>query len=181
MKAMIVDIKAKGTAAIYCDNLISYLDQIEKSPEPEPTSIDIENYKANLVNWIETNKHKFNSELEMFRSVIVAGQNAIKAAFLLNGAAAVAMLAFVGHLAQFKPDKVALFGACILPFAFGVLVITISSGCTYLSQWFYATPGPRLRKVGFSLNIACMVLTVVSYALFTLGLFTTYRAFLGFP
>ena len=57
MKAMIEDIKAKGTAAIYCDNLIAYLSEVQNSPEIEPTPIEIERYKADLQNWIELNKH----------------------------------------------------------------------------------------------------------------------------
>ena len=42
MKATIEDIKSKGTAAIYCDNIIAYLDQVLKSPQHEPSSADIE-------------------------------------------------------------------------------------------------------------------------------------------
>lgn len=175
MKSMIEDIKAKGTAAIYCDNLISYLKEIENSPEPEPTAIEIERYRADLQNWIEANKHTHEAQLELFRSVITAGQSAIKSSFLLNGGAAVALLAFIGHLAQFKPAKVAAFGECLLPFSFGVLAIAITSGFTYLSQWFYAGTQPRVHKLGFGFNVACILLGVASYGLFTWGLFATYR------
>jgi hypothetical protein len=104
MNAVIKDLKAKGSAAISCDNLIAYLSEVEQSPETELTPLEVEKYKADLQNWVETNKARNESQLEMFRSVITAGQNAIKATFLLNGAAAIAMLAFVSHLAQFKPD-----------------------------------------------------------------------------
>lgn len=45
MKAMIEDIKAKGTAAIYCDNLISYLTEVENSPEIEPTQLKLRDIK----------------------------------------------------------------------------------------------------------------------------------------
>src|SRR5205823_6150772 len=135
MKATIEDIKSKGTAAIYCDNLIAYLNEVQNSPEPEPSPLDIERYKADLQNWIEANKYQHEGRLEMFRSVITSGQNAIRSSFLLNGGAAVALLAFIGHLAQFKAERVPEFAACLLPFAYGVLAIAVTSGFTYLSQW----------------------------------------------
>lgn len=113
MKATIEDIKSKGTAAIYCDNLITYLNEVQNSPEPEPTPLDIERYKADLQNWIEANKYQHEGYLELFRSVIISGQSAIKSSFLLNGGAAVALLAFIGHLARFRADKVPEFAASL--------------------------------------------------------------------
>ena len=136
MKTMIEDIKSKGTAAIYCDNIIAYLNEVQNSPEPEPTPVDFERYKADLQNWIEANKYQHEGNLEMFRSVITSGQGAIKSSLLLNGGAAVALLAFIAHLAELQRDKVSEFASCLLLFAFGVLAIVVTSGCTYLSQWF---------------------------------------------
>jgi hypothetical protein len=109
MKGTIEEILADGTEAIKCENIIAYLDEVRKSPEDEPTPVAIEKYKADLQNWIEANKQQHDASLEMFRSVIVSGHNAIKSAFLLNGGAAVALLAFIAHLAQYKPDKVPTF------------------------------------------------------------------------
>lgn len=180
MKAIIEEIKEKGTAAIYCDNLIAYLDEVQKSPEPEPSPVDFERYKAELLNWIETNKKNHEGELEMFRSVITSGQAAIKSSFFLNGGAAVAMLAFIGHLAQFKAEKVPEFAACLVPFAYGVFAIAAASGLTYLTQWFYASDLPRVQKVGFWLNILCILLGFTSYGLFAMGLFDTHRSFINF-
>jgi len=180
MKATIEDIKAKGTAAIYCDNIIAYLDEVMDSPEAEPRTVDIERYKANLQNWIEANKHQHQSSLEMFRSVIVAGQGAIKSSFLLNGGASVALLAFIAHLAQFDVAKVPTFAACLLYFAFGALAIVVTSGLTYLSQWLYATDRRWTIKAGFCLNIMCIVLGIASYGLFAWGLFATYAAFIAY-
>ena len=180
MKAMIEDIKAKGTAAIYCDNLIAYLSEVQNSPEIEPTPIEIEQYKADLQNWIESNKHNHEGKLEMFSSVITYGQSAIKSSFLLNGGASVALLAFIGHLAQFKAVKVPEFGACLLPFAFGVLAIAVTSGFAYLTQWLYASTQPLARKVGFAFNLLCIALTFSTYGFFAWGLFATYRLFVTY-
>ena len=175
MKALIEDIKSKGTAAIYCDNLIAYLHEVENSPEAEPTAIEIEHHKAELQRSIEANKHVHEAQLEMFRSVITAGQNAIKSSFLLNGGASIALLAFIGHLAEFKPEKITDFASCMLPFAFGVLAIAMTSGFTYLSQWFYASSNPISRKFGFGVNVLCITLGIGSYFLFVWGLLSTYH------
>jgi hypothetical protein len=180
MKAMIEEIKAKGTAAIYCDNLIAYLAEVQNTPEAEPSPIQIERYKADLQNWIETNKNNHEGRLEMFRSVITSGQAAIKSSFLLNGGAAVAMLAFIGHLAQFKSEKVPTFAACLMPFAYGVLAIAVTSGFTYLSQWFYTSPRPWARKIGFTFNILCILLGFSSYGFFLWGIYDTYRSFIAY-
>lgn len=177
MRKLIEDIKSKGTAAIYCDNLIDYLKEVENSPEAELTPLEIEKYKADLQNWVTTNKCAHESQLEMFRSVILAGQGAIKSSFLLNGGAAAALLAFTGHLAQFNPNKVAEFGSCLLPFTYGVLAVAITSGATYLSQWLYASDKKPAQRAGFVFNIVCITLGLASYALFIWGLFATYQAF----
>ena len=116
----------------------------------------------------------------MFRSVITSGQGAIKSSFLLNGGAAVALLAFISHLAQFQPIQVPMFAACLLPFSLGVMAIAVTSGFTYLSQWFYSSLYPGARKAGFVINILCILLGLSSYAMFAWGLFSTYSQFLSY-
>ena len=177
MKITIEDIKSKGTAAIYCDNIIAYLNEVLKSPEPEPTLADVEKYKANLQNWIETNKRAHEEQLEMFRSVITAGQNAIKTSFYLNGGAAVALLAFIAHLVEVGKEKIPEFGCHLLPFAFGVLAITVTSGLTYLSQWLYANSKPITRQWGFRVNMCCIALGLLSYIFFVWGLISVNSSF----
>ena len=180
MKAMIENIKANGTAAIYCDNLINYLQQVEDSPQHEPSIKELEGYKAELQHRIEINKLNHESQLEMFRSVIASGQSAIKSSFLLNGGSAVALLAFIGHLAEFKPTMVPVFANCLMPFCYGVLAVSLTAGATYLTQWFYASPKPFAKKAGFTLNIFCILLGFFAYGLFLWGLFSSYSAFVAY-
>jgi hypothetical protein len=132
---------------------------------------------AVLRDWNDANKRAHEGQLEMFRAVITSGQNAIKTSFLLNGGAAVALLAFIAHLAEIDRKKVPQFGCTLLPFAFGVLAITITSGLTYLSQWLYANPEPVARKRGFCINTLCIILGILSYVMFVWGLFSVYSIF----
>jgi len=180
MKKTIAELKAKGVEAIKCENIIAYLEEVMKSPEDEPRPIDVEKYKADLQRWIDASRYEHESNLEMFRSVIASGQGAIKSSFLLNGGAAVALLAFIAHLAQFDKANVPTFGACLVYFALGALAIVITSGFTYLCQWFYASDRAWGQKVGFGLNVACILLGIGSYGIFAWGLFATYSTFVAY-
>ncbi len=177
LKQTIQDIKDNGTAAIYCDNLISYLDDISKSPSQPLSDADLERYKADLQLHIEQSKSDHASQLEMFRAIILAGQNAIRSSFLLNGGASIALLAFIGHLARISPDKVITFVDALIPFTLGVLVITITSGCTYLSQWLYDEETEKSQKWGFRFNLVSIILGISSYFMFVWGIWCAYSSF----
>ena len=180
LKETIKGIKDNGTAAIYCDNLIAYLEDVEKSPSQALTEAELEKYKADLQLHIEQNKNSHASQIEMFRSVITSGQNAIRSSFLMNGGASVALLAFIGHLAEMKPEMVATFSNVLMPFVLGVLAMTMTSGFTYLSQWLYGSENIAARQWGFKLNIACICLGISSYACFMWGMWCSYYAFTNF-
>lgn len=181
LKKIIEDIKSNGTAAIYCDNLISYLDDVVTSPSVAVTPAELEQYKAQLQLEVEKHKSENASSLEMFKSVITAGQSAMKSSFLLNGGAAVALLAFISHLTEKQPNKVAVFADSLIPFVLGVFAIAVTSGLTYLSQWFYAEDDSSWRvSTGFWLNIAAILLGLSSYAFFLWGMCSAYSGFQTF-
>jgi hypothetical protein len=106
----------------------------------------------------------------MFRSVIQMGQNAIQTGLLLNGGAAIAILAFLGQIPDKKPDALPSLATCLGPFAVGALAITVTAGAAYLSQWFYAQ---EWRKLGLALNFSCVVLGVLAYLAFAWGVLNT--------
>lgn len=180
MKSVIVDLKTNGNETINIDILISYLSQVENSVEVEPSPMEMAHYQATLQHSSDLNKFKHEQDVEMFKSVITSGQNAIKTSFLLNGGAAIAMLAFIGHLAQFATDKVSEFGCAMFPFTLGVLAISVTAGFTYLSQWFYAEEGITCQRIGLWLNIICIILGLASYGCFVWGMFSVQDLFLNF-
>ncbi len=180
LKETIQGIKESGTEAILCENLIAYLEDVEGDSSHAPTEVELEKYKAELQLQIEQNKNIHNSKIEMFRSVISAGQNAIRTSFLMNGGASVALLAFIGHLAEIKPSSVVAFANVLLPFVLGVLAMTLTSGCTYISQWLYDSAKPKAQSWGFGLNILCIILGLLSYVFFVWGMYCAYSAFTTF-
>ncbi|WP_026988403.1 hypothetical protein [Fodinicurvata fenggangensis] len=179
LKKIVEDAREKGTTEIKVDNLIAYLDEVLASPEQEPTEFQLEQYRAQLQSNLEHYRATENNRLEMFRSVIMSGQEAIKSSFLLNGGASVALLAFIGHLAQFRVGLVSGFAVSLLWFALGVLAIAVVSGAVYLTQWLYASEHGAARKAGFWMNLLCIALGIASYALFVVGLLDVYGRFRG--
>jgi hypothetical protein len=153
LRGIVDDLKTKGVESIPSDNLIRYLDErlrdLSTSAAP-PSEATIERYKAELLKWVEEHKNIHAQGIEMFRSVIQAGQSALRTAFLMNGGASVALLAFIGHLSSVAPQKVRLLAPSLVVFVSGVLVAALASGVTYLSQWFYAqwfyAGGPPWKK-----------------------------------
>jgi hypothetical protein len=170
----------QAVTEIKCDNLIAYLEEIINSPNEEIDSTQMEKYKAELQLWIKQNEAAQASSLEMFRAVILAGQNALKTAFLMNGGATIALLAFLGKLSEQHQDKIAIFSSSLIVFVVGVLAITVASGLTYLSQWFFAGSESWKQKTGFGLNILVIVFGLASYGLFIWGAIRAYKAFIGF-
>jgi len=170
----------KGISELKCDNLIAYLEEVINSPDEEIPPAQMEKYKAELQVWVKQNEAIQTHNIEMFRSVILAGQNALKTAFLMNGGATVALLAFLGKLSDWHQDKIAVFSSALIIFVTGILFVTVASGTTYLSQWFYAYSKPWSRKTGHVFNILSIVLSITSYGLFIYGSILAYEAFLRF-
>jgi hypothetical protein len=171
----------QGIAEIKCDNLIAYLEEVINSPEEEVSAIQMEKYKAELQLLIKQNEAVQASTLERFRTVILTGQNALKTAFLMNGGATVALLAFLGKLSDRYPDKISAFASCMVVFVMGVLAISMASGFTYLSSGFYEGSKSWQQKTAFWLNIFTIALGLSSYFFFIWGTIRAYKAFMGFP
>ena len=170
----------QGIAEIKCDNLIAYLEEVINSPDEEVSAIQMEKYKAELQLWIKQNEAVQASSLERFRTVILAGQSALKTAFLMNGGATVALLAFLGKLSDQHQDKIAAFASSMVVFVMGVLAITMASGFTYLSSGFYEGSKSWQQKTGFWLNIFTIAAGFSSYGFFIWGTIRAYNAFMGF-
>ena len=179
LRQTIEQLKADGIDEIKSENLIMYLSDAAKDLG-STDAMDMELYKAKLQKWVEEHKSSHAHSVEMFRSVIAAGQNALRTSFLMNGGSSVAMLAFIGHLATNAPSKVQLFASSLTIFVVGVLIAAVASGITYLSQWFYAGNKTWKEKTGFVLNIVAIILGVGSYVVFAYGISEAYDVFNNF-
>lgn len=125
---------------------------------------------------------------QMFRSVIDYGRDALKAAMLINGGAAIALLAFVGTIWSKKSAEAAAGSlACALAsFSFGVLVAAVACAFAYCAQHFYAdrtynwlVDRERSKKAhlrGRVFQWLCLAFVAISFLFFGNGVFVSYEA-----
>jgi hypothetical protein len=172
-------LKKDGIDEIKTENLIRFFSDQAKGLD-SANAIDIERYKAELQRWLEEHKNYHAHSVEMFRSVITAGQSALHTSFLMNGGSSVAMLTFISRLATNTPNKVQLFASSLTIFVIGVLVAALATGTTYLSQWFYAKNKACAKKTGLILNIAAILLGIGSYVVFAYGIREAFNVFRNF-
>lgn len=168
IRAEIAALRQKGHETLSLGNLDAYLEQLENITAGEPNQLDqiaLQNARADLDVRLAQYQLAADQGLEMFRSVIAAGQSARQASLLINGGAAAALLAFVGHVVT-TPRAKSIVPGLAFPLAWfleGVLAAAVSSGATYLAQRSWANGKPRLGNIS---NVAAIVLIIASYATF---------------
>ena len=113
---------------------------------------------------------------EMFKSVIVASQVALKSAILINGGASVALLAFIGNLwSKGIGNSVMLSLSRIMCiFVLGVFSGALACGSMYLTQYCYER---EWMKRGHYFRYSCLFLVITCYVLFFIGLAFAYFTF----
>src|SRR6266496_5374166 len=118
---------------------------------------------------------KADAQLELFKSVIQSGESARKSFFLLNGGAAVAVLALIGHLSTstITAAQVNKFAVPLLFFACGLLLVALASGGTYLVQKAYADSRKRRADV---INVLGIWVCFFSLVAFSVGCYFAYVA-----
>lgn len=139
LKDAVLKLKRDGVQQVSVDALLDYVAKLESAVEDrrEPSAADLEHYKAQLAAWVERQREASAINVEGFKSVILSGQNALRSGLLLNGGAAVALLAYIGKLSVEASAHVSDFALPLLLFVVGALAVVVNSGVTYLGQWFY--------------------------------------------
>lgn len=178
MRDEIQNLEKQGTSNILCSNLVMYLQSHIDNVQTSNPEIEIEKEKAFLQNWIESNKHRFETEREMFRSVISSGQNALKTGFLLNGGASVAMLAYIG---QHGDKYVKEFSLSLINFVWGTVCISVSSGMVYICQRVFSDEKLRSQKWVPFLDVATILIGLSSFFFFVRAMYIAYDTFLKMP
>jgi hypothetical protein len=133
-------VKEGGTEFVDVDKLLNYLKDL-KDNEIQSHDENLERLKATNQLHIERLKLVANNNLESFRSVIATGANASKSCMLVNGGAAVALLAFVGNIwnKNSNAGTVAELAYGILFFCSGVGLAALCTGITYIAQYCYSS------------------------------------------
>ncbi|ALI05591.1 MULTISPECIES: hypothetical protein [Pseudomonas] len=179
LKETIEKLQKNGETQIELSKLITYLQLASENPPQDLPPDHLEKLKAQLQILVEAHKSNHASDLEMFRSVMQSGQNAIKTSFLMNGGASVAILAFIGKLTESNKPNIPIFAETLTLFVIGVFLISVTAGLTYLSQWFYAEDSSRKQLAGSMFNFSAVVVGLGSYGMFIWGMKAAYDAFLS--
>jgi hypothetical protein len=185
IKADITDLVTDKVVSIPPSRLLIYLQSMESDIK------DRQEFDVAKVEWdrqqlqigVEESKqyreHLHQSSLETFRSVITAGQGALKAGLLINGCGAAALLAFLGHLVTAGRGVASLIPPVANGLAFmtsGMLLCALAAGSTYAAQHEY---GSDRERVGHGLTVLAVALFLASITCFGLGAAEARSAFPG--
>jgi hypothetical protein len=166
------DAQEKGESSIPAENLQQFLNHLDSGQVDKDIGLL---FTARKETTLAKYRARADAQLELFKSVIQSGQAALKSLFLLNGGAAVAVLALIGHLSTstIAAAQVNKFAVPLLSFACGLAFAAMASGFTYLVQRAYST---RNRRHGERLNHVVVLLSIGSLVAFAVGCGFAYAA-----
>lgn len=178
--------KRAGTAGVSIERLEAFAHEIEKivNESPAQTALseqELEYYKAKLNSWLASQQRAHEWNLEMLRSTIAIAQSALKSSLLINGAAAVALLAFIGNVWSSKEHIPTVLGVANAMgfFVSGVLTAAVAAGFAYLAQAGYGNEfGHASRFIGVSGHALAAAGVISSYVLFGYASYLAYHAFI---
>ena len=169
--------KEQGHTTVSIDAMENYLTLFDRDVENDTCHKSL-NHEAELAKFKAENDRNIaysNNEtahsIEMFKSVITAGQSALKASMIVNGGAAAALLAFTGKIWETQTSEVVAnsLTSSIFIFCLGVLCAALATSTTYLSQLAFSSDW---IKLGHTINVFNIVVVLSSYGLFCFGAFT---------
>jgi len=168
-------LRQEGGSSVTAESLEQLLDHLDSGQAEKDIAalVDAEKEVA-----LAKRRAKANAQLELFKSVIQSGESARKSFFLLNGGAAVAVLALIGHLSTstITAPQVNKFAVPLLFFACGLLLVALASGGTYLVQKAYADSRKRRADV---INVLGIWVCFFSLVAFSVGCYFAYVAIQG--
>jgi uncharacterized protein YdbL (DUF1318 family) len=170
-KTDLAEVKSQGQSTVTIEALENYLVGLEKD-----ASLSVEMRKLEYQRTLAHYDAQAKSNLEMFKSVIDAGKEALNATLLINGGAVVAFLGFLGSMLS-KGGSEALGLKLTIPllsFGFGVLSGALGFGFRYCAQFSYAR---QWVKTGHIINAISVLCATFAYAAFGYGVYVAYSAF----
>lgn len=130
-------------------------------------------YELRLQHWKE-------SKLEMTKGVLLFAQGAIRTLLVANGAAAIAMLTFLGSLLKEQPALVATIAPALAWFAIGVFFAALVAAGSYVTQYVYDQSTGRVSKWGVAAHVGSLAMAAASLIAFVIGMIVAYKGLVGF-
>jgi len=180
-------IKDDGGESIDTEKLIDYLNDL-KGNEQQSHEEMLEILKATHQLQIERFKLVANANFESFRSVNAAGANAAKSGMIINGGAAVALLAFVGNIWNKNPNvgTITEIAYGILFFCSGVFLAAFCTGITYIAQYCFSNVDDdendknyKWQMAGNIFNILAILTGFAALLFFCFGCYSAFEAIIS--
>jgi hypothetical protein len=183
LRQELATLKTQGQTAVPVAGLEAYLAAVEPEArehgDAQATAQALAKGSHELEVWKLHASLQHASDLEMFKSVIAAGQAAMRAVMTINGGAAVALLAFLGNVVTRDATggprfSVPCIRTAMATFVFGVGFAGAAMGATYFVQEL----GARKLAVGAErANYLAIALGAASLVAFFRGALWSYWAF----
>jgi hypothetical protein len=173
-------VKRQGQPVVTVAALEQYLAAQEATATgSEDAERSLSKAKHDLEVWKVRAPLEHATSLEAIRWAIQAGGDALRALVLINGGAAVALLAFLGNVLTKEPTKgttfsVANMKVAMVTFVFGVGFGGVSYAGRYLTQF---TSSLGRHKLAYVFNSVAIALGLLSLAAFFRGGLWAYWSF----
>ena len=172
IRTALAQLEGQGQKLVSTEALRVYLDELEKDAGTSSAVRKLQ-HESNLAQY----KAERDQAIAMFNAVIGFSQAALKTSLLVNGAAAIALLTFIGNIwSKVQTAEVALsLSTALALFCIGALAAAVSTVTTYITQGCYSR---MYRKTGIVFHAGTLLLISASYVLFGFGIFKSYAAFI---
>lgn len=153
IKKAVAERKQTGESSVSLATLDAYLDRIKQS--------DLSNSPEERLQEIE-HEHQWN--VEMVRSGIESGANALKTCLLISGGSAAALLAFASSAwSALKPEGIEALSWTMLYLGAAIVLTGLASALTYLTQYFFADRLPWHNRAGDYCQWTACFLVIAAY------------------
>lgn len=177
LKTTLITLKEKQEI-VEINTLIKYIDNIDTSNSRlNNDDFLIANQRVQTDVNIAYSNNVNAMSMEMFKSVILSGQSAIKFSMVINGGGAISLLAFIGKIwdNNLAKDLLENLSTAIFIFSIGILLSAIASGITYITQSLFSYE--KIKMAWFS-NILAILLVISSYITFFMAIKFSLKAFI---
>lgn len=171
------DAKSRGVEIVSIDDVLIHVDNLENAIAQDSQNTRNSMEDANKRSWEKYLEEyraylsaRNDANMKMFESVISAGQNATRILLTMNGGAAIAVLAFLGHLASINSSMLPAFATPLQLFAIGVALVGALAALTYLTQLAFSSALKWVLWLGIGLQVMTILCGLASIVVFVYGL-----------
>ncbi|HHL8239473.1 TPA: hypothetical protein ACQ84Q_002498 [Klebsiella pneumoniae] len=184
-KKDVSDVKQQGSETIPVDNLLHYLTEIDVTEQPEANALTLEGIKHQNSTQLEIMKIENSFQIESFKAAISIGANACRTFLIMNGGAAIALLAFLGNIwnKNSSAEAASAIASALYLFCGGVVLAGLCSGLSYFSQCCFASSYLGTKRfylwLGHTINAVACMCGAGSIFIFAYGSYCAYQSMIA--